>query len=290
MRTLSYELFISRFFDGTIDCCRNNKETCKVIWKLLQPLEMQEPSKESWLKVAENFYKYANFPNCLGAVDVKYIRIINPHNSGSNYFNYKKYFSIVLMAVADFNYYFISIDVGSFGKEADNNVFRSSNFGQKLYHDMLDLPEDKILPGTTGPALLFVLVADEAFALHKHVMRPYPNKTLDIEKRTFNYRLSRARRYVECTFGILTNKWRVLHTTILTDPYFATDIVKTTCVLHNFVRRRDGLKYNDELLTSDLPTLPNCNTSRLSYAINMRYLFKKYFMEEGKLEWQDNFI
>ncbi|CAK1592436.1 unnamed protein product [Parnassius mnemosyne] len=222
---------------------------------------MPEPSKESWLKEAEKFYKYANFPNCLGAVDGKHIRIINPHNSGSNYFNYKKYFSIVLMAVADSNYCYISIDVGS---------FRSSNFGQKLYHDMLDLPEDKILPGTTGPALPFVLVADEAFTLHKHLMRPYPNKTLDIEKRTFNYRLSRARRYVECTFSILTNKWRVLHTTILTDPDFATDIVKTTCVLHNFVRRRDGLKYNDELLTFDLPTLPNCNTSRLSYAINTR--------------------
>lgn len=266
------------------------KETCEVIWKVLQPLDMPEPNKESFLKVAEEFDKYANFPNCLGAVDGKHIRIINPDNSGSNYFNYKKFFSIVLMAAADSNYCFITIDVGSFGKEADSNVFRSSNFGQKLYHDMLDLPEDKILPGTTGPALPFVLVADEAFALHKHVMRPYPNKTLDIEKRTFNYRLSRARRYVECTFGILSNKWRVLHTAILVNPDFATEIVKTTCVLHNFVRRRDGLNYNDELLTSDLPTLPNCNTSRPSNAINTRDLLKKYFMEEGKLDWQHNFI
>lgn len=266
------------------------KETCEVIWKVLQPLEMPEPNKESFLKVAEEFYKYANFPNCLGAVDGKHIRIINPDYSGSNFFNYKKFFSIVLMAAADSNYCFIIIDVGSFGKEADSNVFRSSNFGQKLYHDMLDLPEDKILPGTTGPALPYVLVADEAFALHKHVMRPYPNKTLDIEKRTFNYRLSRARRYVECTFGILSNKWRVLHTAILVNPDFATEIVKTTCVLHNFVRRRDGLNCNDELLTSDLPTLPNCNTSRASNAINTRDLFKKYFMEEGKLEWQHNFI
>nr|XP_026485901.1 uncharacterized protein LOC113393302 [Vanessa tameamea] len=260
--TLRYlSTFISRFLDGTIDYCRNNKRHYEVVWKVLQPLEMPEPNKESWLKVAEEFYKYANFPNCLGTVDAAYS-----------------------------NYCFISIDVGSFGKEADSNVFRSSNFGQKLYHDMTDLPEDKILSGTIVPTLPFVLVADEAFALHKNVMRPYPNKTLDIEKRTFNYRLSRARRYVECTFGILSNKWRVLHTAILVNPDFATEIVKTTCVLHNFVRRRDGLNYNDELLTSDLPTLTNCNTSRPSNAINTRDLFKKYFMEEGKLEWQHNFI
>ncbi|KAH9633818.1 hypothetical protein HF086_005452 [Spodoptera exigua] len=289
--------FISRFLIGRSTVAEIIKETCEVIWKVLQPLEMPEPNKESFLKVAEEFYKYANFPNCLGAVDGKHIRIINPDYSGSNFFNYKKFFSIVLMAAADSNYCFIIIDVGSFGKEADSNVFRSSNFGQKLYHDMLDLPEDKILPGTTGPALPYVLVADEAFALHKHVMRPYPNKTLDIEKRTFNYRLSRARRYVECTFGILSNKWRVLHTAILVNPDFATEIVKTTCVLHNFVRRRDGLNCNDELLTSDLPTLPNCNTSRPSNAINTRDLFKNILWKkientdmEGRLMMADALV
>lgn len=130
--------------------------------------------------------------------------MVNPDYSGSNYFYYKKFFfSIVLKAVADSNNCLIFIDVGLFRKEADSNIFRSSNFGQKLYQEMLDLPNDKKLPGTTGPGLPFLLVADEAFALHKHVMRPYPNKTLDLEKRTFNYRLSRARRYVECSFGIL---------------------------------------------------------------------------------------
>lgn len=72
------------------------KETCKVLWEVLQPLEMPEPSKESWLKVAEEFYKYANFTNCVGAVDGKHIRIINPHNSGSTYFNYKKFFQLFL--------------------------------------------------------------------------------------------------------------------------------------------------------------------------------------------------
>jgi len=33
-------------------------------------------------------------------------------------------------------------------------------------------------------------------------------------------------RYIECTFGILSNKWRMFHTTILTSPDFAIWITK----------------------------------------------------------------
>jgi hypothetical protein len=46
----------------------------------------------------------------------------------------------------------------------------------------------------------FVLVGDEAFALSEHVLRPYPNINWTRLKHIFNYRLSRARRIVECTF------------------------------------------------------------------------------------------
>lgn len=40
-------------------------------------------------------------PNCLGPVDGKHIRIRCPRHSGSLYFNYKKYFSMVLMALCN---------------------------------------------------------------------------------------------------------------------------------------------------------------------------------------------
>ena len=83
----------------------------------------------------------------------------------------------------------------------------------------------------------FVLVGDEAFALSEHVLRPYPNKKLTFLKRIYNYLLSRAPRIVECTFGILANKWRIFHRTIDVKRDFCDNIIKARCVLHSYVRK-----------------------------------------------------
>lgn len=71
---------------------------------------MPEPSVELWLEIAKRYYKKTNYPNCIGSIDGKHIRIRKPAKSGSYYSNYKKFFSIVLLAVADANCSFIAID------------------------------------------------------------------------------------------------------------------------------------------------------------------------------------
>lgn len=79
------------------------------MWEVMLPECIPLPTKEKWESIEVEFEERANFPHCLGAVDGKHIRIINP--LGSMYHNYKGYSSIVLMAVADANYRFVYIDI-----------------------------------------------------------------------------------------------------------------------------------------------------------------------------------
>lgn len=286
---MSFKTLSLDFLTGVSTISGIIKECCKVIWMTLRETEMPCPNEEMWLNIADQFYEKTNFPNCVGAVDGKHIRIRAPNLSGSQYFNYKKFFSIVLMAISDANYYFVAIDVGAYGKEADSNVFKQSIMRKKLLENDFNIPGNKTLPNSNGPPKPFVLVGDEAFPLQKNIMRPYPSGNIDREKQIFNYRLSRARRCVECSFGLLCNKWRVLHTAILTEPDFAMEIVKAACILHNFVlRRRDS--YLNEIQICHLQTLPTATSTRITTATDNRDFLKQYFCNEGILQYQDQFV
>ena len=64
----------------------------------------------------------------------------NPNESGSQFFNYKNFFSTVLMAMADAGHCFISVEVGAYVSSSDSNVFRNSTFGKLLESNKLDIP------------------------------------------------------------------------------------------------------------------------------------------------------
>jgi hypothetical protein len=132
-------------------------------------------------------------------------------------------------------------------------------------------------------AVPYVIVADEAFGLMENLMRPYGGTLLSYDKKVFHYRLTLARRYIECTFGIMCNKWRILHRPLYVHIAFAENIVKAICVLHHYARMRD----EDTLHTAALSGLIRANTGRAARAADVRAQFTSYFINEGRVEWQD---
>jgi len=60
-----------------------------------------------WKTVAEGFWTQWNFPNCLGALDGKHVRMRPPPDSGSLCYNYKHFNSVILMALVDACYRFL---------------------------------------------------------------------------------------------------------------------------------------------------------------------------------------
>ncbi|KYQ50119.1 hypothetical protein ALC60_10812 [Trachymyrmex zeteki] len=155
---------------------------------------------------------------------------------GSKFYNHKGYFSIVLMGACDADYKFTWVDIGQYGSVSDGGVWNNIDFVQDLEAEEVDLPLPSPLPGEDIP-FSYVFVADEAFPLKKYIMRPYPKKNdrMSDDERIFNYRLSRARRVIENTFGILAAKWQILNSCINCSPKHAEQIAKALVCLHNFL-------------------------------------------------------
>lgn len=191
-------------------------------------------SQQSWLQLEKGF---KNFPRCLGAIDGKHIVMQSPVHSGSEYYNYKKSFSIVLLALVDSNYNFIFAEIGSQGRISDGGVFRNSQLWRRICSDNLSFPTPRPLPGSTRE-VPYVFLGDGAFALTTYVMKPYPgNHNEGSPKRIFNKKLSSSRVVVENAFGILASKFRIFRKPILLDPEKTTVITMTCVLLHNFLRK-----------------------------------------------------
>ena len=164
------------------------------------------------------------------------------------------------MAWVDSNYNFLFVDIGGYGTSGDSTIFNYSTMGRRLADNTLGIPQATLLPNDdNGRPMPFVVVADEAFGLRANIMRPYPKKKVMYLQRIFNYRHVRARRVVECTFVILASKWRILYRPLNTSVLFSESIVKACCLLHNYVRSKDGINFDDTLYEVPLEPLNPCN-------------------------------
>ncbi|XP_029347796.1 protein ALP1-like [Acyrthosiphon pisum] len=212
------------------------KEVCVELWNVLQPLYLATPTEEVWKNSEIGFRELWNFPNCIGSIDGKHVRIKCPPKTGSSFFCYKNFCSIVLLGIVDPNYKFLIVDIGSYGRHSDSSIFENSSFYREFIQGKTILPP-KPLPGTTTP-VPHVFVGDEGFKLETFLMRPFPRAVVaqNEAKKVFNKRLSRARRVVENAFGILAQKWRVFFRPIELEVDTAEHVVKAACCLHNYLR------------------------------------------------------
>ncbi|KAI0229409.1 hypothetical protein LSAT2_020154 [Lamellibrachia satsuma] len=225
--------FAYRLGERTLSCIVD--ETCIALVHAMKNKYLQVPaSEDDWRKVADEFESKWNYPGCIGAIDGKHVAVKQPADSGSEFFNYKHFFSVLLVALVDANYKFLYVNVGAAGRDGDAGVFSNSSLKKALDDNSLNVPSPLTLEGTTNK-LHHHIVGDDAFPLRVDIMKPYPHRNLDKPKLIFNYRLSRARRVVENAFGILSNRFRVFLTTINLAPDKVTDIILAACCLHNYL-------------------------------------------------------
>lgn len=264
-----------------------------------------------WIKCSNEFENLWHFPHTIGAIDGKHILIQCPFNSGAEFYNYKSQFSIVLLALVDAQYNFMYVHIGTQGRISDGGVLQGSGLKMMMDEKSLNLPDpvplqnrDKLLP--------YYFLGDSAFSLGENLMKPYAGThSKGSKERVFNYRLSRARRVVENAFGILASVFRILRKPFLLQPQKVETIVMTLVLLHNFLRRSSsctvytpqgsidsentengevipGAWRNDTEGTSFHPLQIIPRRSAANYKENREEL-AHYFLNEGKIPWQDHY-
>ncbi|XP_052249677.1 putative nuclease HARBI1 [Dreissena polymorpha] len=156
----------------------------------------------------------------VGAIDGKHVACKAPPNSGSEFYNYKGFYSVILFAMVDADYKFTYIDISGNDSSSDAQIYNEN----PLPNDNQNVP--------------YFNIGDDVFSLRTYLMKPYNTRKLTHEEGIFNYRLSRARRVVENAFGILANRFQILLITMQHHHETVRTIVEADCILHNLMRTR----------------------------------------------------
>ena len=173
--------------------------------------------------------------NCVGAIDGKHVVMQAPPRAGSVFYNYKGTHSIVLMAVANSDYEFTMVDIGEAGRQSDGGVFANGQIGYAMNNNLLNLPTARKISQESSKEFPYVFVGDEAFPLKPYLIKPYPRGSIGISERIANYRIGRARRIVENSFGICASRFRIFRRPIIAKKELVIEITKAVVILHNFL-------------------------------------------------------
>ncbi|KAK3709641.1 hypothetical protein QZH41_001931 [Actinostola sp. cb2023] len=208
----------------------------------------------------ETFANLSDLPNIVGAFDGTHIRINAPNDSTVDYFSRYQQYDFSIQAVADGNMLFLDFSAGYPGSMHDSRMLRNSTlYDRAEQRNILTVPVVNVDNHDIGP----YLVGDSAYPISPWLQKPFPEATRDRSEINFNKELSSARVKIECAFGCLKSRWRILSKRLDSNIAFSVKISIACAVLHNFcikmgdnwddngARNHDGGGNNDDSVVRD---------------------------------------
>ena len=96
------------------------------------------------------------YPPCCGEIDGNHIAMKKPKKSDSDYYNYKGFFSLMVLALVDAEYRFPWVNVGSNGSSSGTKVVNRNDLRETIEDGTLGLPPPEPLGlGRAKLALFF---------------------------------------------------------------------------------------------------------------------------------------
>ena len=136
--------------------------------------------------------KLRRFAHCFGVKDRCHIPIKCPSGdqvSAKEYRKFQNFYSLVLMAIVDIKYCFLSDNCGIPGNSHDSEILEAS----ELYWQIIEQHYTQYRKHWRQHVITPLIVGDSAFPFCTWFLKPCTNAILTREQSYFNYCLSRAR-------------------------------------------------------------------------------------------------
>ena len=192
------------------------------------------PSGDRLLSIISNFEDITGLPNICRTIDGTHIPLAqNPNQRAtlatSDFFNRKKFHSLVLQAVCDSQKIFWNVCASQPGGVHDGGQFKVSSLYKSLRRREI-LQEPVVSVG--GIQCTPYLIGDSAYPIRTYLMKNWkvPN---DLQKKRFDSSMNSGRVVIEQTFGTLKNRWRILRN-FNSRVDGAARVTVSCCWLHNY--------------------------------------------------------
>ena len=167
-------------------------------------------------------------------MDGKHAAIQAPAKSESS-FNSEKSFITVLLAFCVAFYQFTAVYIGEEDRQSDGGVFANSNLGRSIVNDYFNLLQPKKLYSESEILFPHGFAGVDAFLMRHSLLKPYSSSSLERVLLIFKNRLSRTKRIIENTFGILAARFGIFCRSILFCLETVENIAKACVTLHNYL-------------------------------------------------------
>ena len=262
-------------------------EVCGAITEHLTQKYVHLPQSEEEMqeKVAEFESKFGMI-QAFGCIDGTHVPIKAPSENSQDYFNYKQFHSLNVQAVCDYKGLFLDVECMWSGCVHDAKVFANSKIANMLQNNKLPKTFKNLLPG--HEKIPNYLIGDPAYPLTAHCMKEYESCKTN-EEVIFNNLLRSARNPIECAFGRLKARWRILKKKIDLKLTVIPIVVLACFTLHNYCESmkscidEDILKAQIESNMRDTDLYKNIPdpiySGTLSEGQNIRNILTKYIKQ-----------
>ena len=222
-------------------------------------------------------YREVGLPGAIGSKDVVHVRWCRcpagDYNRAKGRYSYP---SVAFQCITDFDRRIMGISRAQFGTRNDISITRRDHNVHSIVNDWYKDIEWEYFSeeGEVKRDKGVYLICDGGYLKQQTSICPYESARIDTMEGYFSTNLESVRKDVECVFGILKKRWKILdHGFQYRSVAICEKIFFTCCCLHNTMLDQMATRKNDVRVFSDY------GASGWQFIYNMRGTHKVLIVE-----------